>query len=141
MIYAYFGSKDALFDAVLDRHVAEAQAAVQMDAYDLEGYAVALFDFYAQRPILVRLALWQELELGRNVSTIRRASDAVTARIAAIEEAQRAGAVTAEVPAGILFDQVQAIAVGNLVGHGVDWTAQRRRYVGQAVARLVRSPG
>ena len=62
MIYAYFGSKDGLFDAVLEHHVLLAQDAVTFEATDLPGYAQQVFDVYRTHPHLVRLALWQALE-------------------------------------------------------------------------------
>lgn len=137
MIYAYFDSKAGLFEAVLDQHVARAQEVVHLDVHDIPGYAIALFDFYRACPALVRLALWQELELGQNVRTLRRAAVAVETKVAAVEQAQRAGVITDRIPAQILFDQVQALAVGNIIGRGIDWDASWREYIRQAVIRLI----
>src|ERR1700744_6431985 len=62
MIYVYFGSKDALFDAVLEEAVRLVQDAVSLDAADLPGFALQVFDCYRARPDLARLELWMALE-------------------------------------------------------------------------------
>jgi AcrR family transcriptional regulator len=61
-IYAYFGSKEALFDAVLDLSLAHLTATVPITSYDLPGYAVALFDYLCTHPEYERLAMWKRLE-------------------------------------------------------------------------------
>ena len=43
-IYGYFGSKDGLFEAVLDAIVARAVSEVPVDGHDLPGYAGRVFD-------------------------------------------------------------------------------------------------
>ena len=55
LIYDYFGDKDALFDAVLDRFTEEAVGAVPIDADDLPAYAGRLFDYHCDNPDLLRL--------------------------------------------------------------------------------------
>jgi AcrR family transcriptional regulator len=61
-IYAYFGSKEALFDAVMaDRlRVLADEAPLTVD--DLPGYAGALFDALVADPGLQRLSQWRMLE-------------------------------------------------------------------------------
>ncbi len=61
-IYAYFGSKEALFDAVLTRRLTVLADAVPMDAADLAGYAGALFDELTTDLALQRLTQWKMLE-------------------------------------------------------------------------------
>jgi AcrR family transcriptional regulator len=63
-IYHYFGSKDALFDAVFRRLVLDTISAVPMDARDLPDYAGRLFDAYERNPDLRRIATWRRLERG-----------------------------------------------------------------------------
>jgi AcrR family transcriptional regulator len=61
-IYAYFGSKEALFDTVLhERHTVLADA-VPFTAEDFPGYAAALFDYLRENPGQLRLAMWKQLE-------------------------------------------------------------------------------
>src|SRR5262249_54090050 len=63
-IYHYFGSKDALFDAVFHNLVTDTIRAVPMDARDLPDYAGRLFDAYERNPELRRMATWRRLERG-----------------------------------------------------------------------------
>ena len=62
LIYSYFGSKDGLFDAVMDAAVAQVLAEVPFTPGDLPGYAGRLFDFLVANPHLLRLATWHRLE-------------------------------------------------------------------------------
>jgi AcrR family transcriptional regulator len=61
-IYAYFGSKDALFDAVLDARLRVLADLVPFTPRDLPKYAGALFDQLDADPGLVRLTQWKALE-------------------------------------------------------------------------------
>jgi AcrR family transcriptional regulator len=63
-IYAYFGSKDGLFDAMLEDRMGVLADEVPFRPDDLPGYAGALFDHLADHPQLVRLAQWKDLERG-----------------------------------------------------------------------------
>jgi AcrR family transcriptional regulator len=61
-MYAYFGSKDGLFDAVFQLHLSAILDAVPLDAEDLPGYAVRVYDNHLEHPDFVRLAGWSRLE-------------------------------------------------------------------------------
>ena len=61
-LYAYFGSKDALFDTVFTAALHGIVDAVPIDGTDLPGYAVRLYDEYLAHPELIRLAAWSRLE-------------------------------------------------------------------------------
>jgi AcrR family transcriptional regulator len=61
-IYAYFGSKNALFDAVLDTRLSVLADLVPFTPDDLPGYIGALFDQLVADPDLVRLTQWKALE-------------------------------------------------------------------------------
>jgi AcrR family transcriptional regulator len=61
-LYAYFKSKDGLFDAVFAQSLHAIVDAVPIDGTDLPGYAVRLYDEYLEHPELVRLATWSRLE-------------------------------------------------------------------------------
>src|ERR1700743_680500 len=61
-IYAYFGSKDGLFDAVLSQRLGILADAVPFRPDDLPGYAIATFDFLLANPQIMRLTLWKRLE-------------------------------------------------------------------------------
>jgi AcrR family transcriptional regulator len=62
MIYAYFGNKDQLFDAVFTALVADTVEQVPFDANDLSGYAGRLFDRFEANPATLRLSTWYGLE-------------------------------------------------------------------------------
>ncbi|MFD3654039.1 TetR family transcriptional regulator [Streptomyces sp. NPDC058620] len=64
LIYVYFCSKDQLFDAVFDAHVAHGLNMVPFTPEDLPGYAGRLFDFCLEHPEVIRLAAWHRLERG-----------------------------------------------------------------------------
>jgi AcrR family transcriptional regulator len=61
-IYAYFGSKDGLFDAMLAVRLRDLADAVPFTPDDVPGYAGALFDALQRSPELVRLTQWAWLE-------------------------------------------------------------------------------
>lgn len=92
-LYAYFGSKDGLFDAIFAGSLERIVNVVPIDATDLPGWAVRLYDEYLRRPDLIRLATWARLErrpTGHLVDDADRLDDH---KLRAIAEAQDAGIV------------------------------------------------
>jgi AcrR family transcriptional regulator len=146
LIYDYFGDKDGLFDAVLERVTEEAIGAVPIDADDLPAYAARLFDYHCDHPDLLRLVTWARLE-GRTTASAqeqRRAS--YRRRTAAIEEAQRAGRVTSTLSGSQLLDMIESLAVGwTAAARGLLATprqlkaerAAQRKAIAEAVRRIV----
>src|ERR1700712_1841605 len=61
-LYAYFGNKDQLFDAVWADRVKLVLAVVPLEDDDLVRYAVDLYDAFVDRPELIRLGTWVRLE-------------------------------------------------------------------------------
>jgi AcrR family transcriptional regulator len=106
-LYGYFGSKDALFDAVVADRVERLLGNVTMDANDLPAFAVAMYDENLRHPELVRLVAWLRLE--------RRPAGRLTdhpedePKISAIIRAQQAGRVRQANPFD-LFALVLAMA-------------------------------
>lgn len=93
-LYAYFGSKDGLFDAVFFGSFEQIMDGVPIDASDLADWAVRLYDDYLAHPEVVRLATWARLER-RPTGTLVPEHDRVDAsKLAAIAAAQEAGLVT-----------------------------------------------
>jgi AcrR family transcriptional regulator len=142
MIYRYFGSKDELFDAVFSRHVAAFVEAVRFDADDLPEYAGRLFDSYEDQPMTLRLAFWYQLERpdGVPLQVLLAANDA---KLAAIAEAQRRGAVRDRLAPADVLALVRAVAMAyhNLTPELGRATAAdrgaRRATVVEAVRRLL----
>jgi AcrR family transcriptional regulator len=143
-IYHYFGSKDALFDAVFSRRVIEFADAVAFDAADLPGYAGRSFDMYEENPDIVRLTTWYQLERpdGAPIRTVLGSSES---KLAEIAEAQRNGQLqTDRDPLEILaFVRSVAMAwhtqVPELDARNRLPRAQRRAAVVEAVTRLISS--
>ncbi|MDO4630890.1 MAG: TetR family transcriptional regulator [Corynebacterium sp.] len=109
LVYTYFGSKEALFDAVLDDITATTINQIPIDANDLPGYAVRLHDMQTANPEIERFVAWYQLE--RDVVGERDAvADAMAGKIEAVEAAQKAGTLPAHISASQLVLGVQAIA-------------------------------
>jgi AcrR family transcriptional regulator len=131
LIYAYFGNKDDLFDAVLDRSLRVLTEVVPFNAEDLPGYAGALFDQLAVQPKVLRLATWRNFERASS-SESERAS--YRGKLAAIKGAQKAGIVDAGIPAVDLLAMIMNLVTSWLsagaalkeVGGGADPMAARR---------------
>ncbi|RKH34696.1 TetR/AcrR family transcriptional regulator [Corallococcus praedator] len=110
LIYSYFGSKEQLFDAVFEAHVAEVAQETPIDASDLPAYAGKLFDGFQVRPQVLRLATWYELEHGPEAGIPERVLKNNQHKVAAITRAQREGTVTKHFAADELLALVLALA-------------------------------
>ncbi|WP_405578072.1 TetR family transcriptional regulator [Streptomyces sp. NBC_01190] len=119
-IYHYFGSKEALFDALIDSLVVRTTTEIAMDPLDLPGYAGRLFDGYEDHPEVARLATWYRLERAERHDPIQSIVDSSREKIAAIDQAQRDGSVPDHFSATDLLTLVLTLA-------GL-WTAQTPEY-------------
>lgn len=145
MIYAYFGSKEGLFEAVGEALVTWHLNEVPLDASDLPGYAARVFDRYQQHPELMRLVGWDRLERGGVGGQAPGMIETAQGKIEAIRRAQEAGLIDGHFPAPILFELMLAlIELRVYTADSQDERAltERRNAVRDAVARLVevRSP-
>ncbi|GAA0921990.1 MULTISPECIES: TetR family transcriptional regulator [Streptomyces violaceusniger group] len=109
-LYAYFGDKLGLFGAVFRLHADAVVEAVPFTADDLPQYAVRLYETAMERPELIRLAAWAKLE-GVGTDNLVTKSSAVTVKLEAIAEAQRAGRVTASIDPPDVLALVLAMAL------------------------------
>ncbi|HEX7304275.1 TetR/AcrR family transcriptional regulator [Lentzea sp.] len=110
MIYAYFGSKEELFDEVLKIQISLVHEATPLTPDDLPGFAGRLYDTYARQPELLRLAGYHRLESG--FEEISKAeAEAHALKVAAIEEAQRDGRVPADFGAEELLNLVVHMSI------------------------------
>ncbi|MFT5224221.1 MAG: AcrR family transcriptional regulator [Glaciecola sp.] len=91
MIYAYFGNKDQLFDAVIDAAVGGLHVAVPFTPEDLPGYGARLFDFIAAHMVEVRIDAWRRLERPA-VTSLER--EIFAEKIAALDELKAATGAT-----------------------------------------------
>lgn len=109
-IYGYFGSKDGLFEAVLDAVVARAMSEVPVDAHDLAGYAGRVFDWYGENPDVLRLWTWMQLEQGDPKQMSAAMLAARTDKRDKVRAAQQAGVITNAIPPEQLLGFVNRLA-------------------------------
>lgn len=120
-IYAYYESKEGLFDAVYNRMVLDTIESVPIDAGNLPDYAGRLFDRYAAHPEVQRLSSWYQLEKGAHPSPPPTAVRATREKIAEIKAAQAAGTVTKRFsPEHLLALVLRMATVG--VYNSPEWT-------------------
>jgi AcrR family transcriptional regulator len=94
-LYAYFGDKIALFGAVIELNTAEVKAAVPLDTSDLPGFVGRVYDHATNHPEHLRMLDWARLERQLVASAGYEPPWRSPKDIAAIEQAQRAGAIDA----------------------------------------------
>ncbi|GAA1505070.1 TetR family transcriptional regulator [Streptomyces albidochromogenes] len=143
LIYVYYGNKEQLFDAVLQRALETGSESVPFDAEDLPGYAGAVFDHLVERPSLMRLVLWKQLE--RPTPTDTEAAS-YQDKIAAVRQAQETGLIDAGVDAADVLTLVMSLsqawfgAVGGPAAGeaGTDWPAEQLARHRAAVVESVR---
>ncbi len=92
-LYAYFGNKEGLFDAIFFASLERIVNVVPIDATDLSDWAVRLYDEYLRRPDLIRLATWARLERRPTGHLVAEADRRNDPKLRAIAEAQAAGLV------------------------------------------------
>jgi AcrR family transcriptional regulator len=92
-LYAYFGSKDRLFDTVFLASMERIMQVVPISADDLADWAARLYDEYLERPDLIRLATWARLE--RQPTGHLMGDDRMDEpKLAAIASAQETGTIS-----------------------------------------------
>jgi AcrR family transcriptional regulator len=101
LIYAYFASKEGLFDAVLAQHFAALTEGVPFDVDDLAGYVGRLFDYVLEHPEVLRLATWAGLERPSAVAEFE--AEPYRSKLAALAAAQRDRRVDASFAPGDLL--------------------------------------
>jgi AcrR family transcriptional regulator len=140
LIYTYWGSKEALFDAVLDQFVDATFTDITLDPIDLGEYAGRLYDSGAANPDIVRLVTWYRLERTNSDVAPPEAVAALESHIATVRDAQLAGHVTDRLdPLQLVLLARHIAAVWSVQGPEVlNFTESvfRRRTVVDAVRRL-----
>ncbi|MET9464061.1 TetR family transcriptional regulator [Streptomyces sp. NPDC006544] len=149
LIYVYYGNKEQLFDAVLQRALETGSESVPFDAEDLPGYTAAIFDHLVARPDLMRIVQWKQLE---RPATTDAEAESYRGKIDAVRRAQAAGLIDPGLDPADLLTLVMGLAqawtgtVGGVAPGGPEaaWPAERvarhRETVVESVRRLIR-PG
>ncbi|WP_394939269.1 TetR family transcriptional regulator [Psychromicrobium sp. YIM B11713] len=146
-IYTYFGSKDALFDAVFDEMVTSTVEEVPIDPQDLPGYAGRLFDYALEHPQQFRLILWDQLE--RQGKGVRSAEvqEASSRKSLLISAAQAEGTIARHVPAELLHQAVSILSTQAAfqfsAGFSAESSPEQRAQLRESVvsvARLLSKP-
>jgi AcrR family transcriptional regulator len=94
LIYRYFVSKDRLFAAVLMHELAALADAVAVDPERVVEYVGELFDYHVAHPRVIRLMVAEGFHYGTvDVRDQQARTDYYQGKVAAVGQAQRAGAV------------------------------------------------
>ena len=143
-LYAYFGSKEKLFDTVFTASLERIMDVVPIDADDLADWAVRLYDEYLARPDVIRLATWARLErrpAGHLVGDAERMDDRKLAAIAAAQDAGtiRSAAEPFDVMAMVIAMSMAWSPVSNVYAATADEDAadheRRRAFLRESVRR------
>jgi AcrR family transcriptional regulator len=135
-LYAYFGGKEALFDAVVEDRIDQFVDAVPFTAGDLPGYAVRLLDFQLAHPELVRLLLWHTLERPGVLEGLPEWGRATSAKVAALQAELDVRPAPGGLSAASLLTQVLGLVHGLVLVPGASGGASRTD-LAAAVRRLV----
>ena len=101
LLYAYFGDKDQLFEAVLQRQIGRLAEETPLTDGDLVAFAAARFDFMLAHPETARLAAWRRFEPDSHWSETE--VESYRAKVDAVAAAQREGRLDDALPAVDLF--------------------------------------
>jgi AcrR family transcriptional regulator len=138
LIYAYFGSKDGLFDAVFDAAVVATVDEIPIDTDDLPGYAARLYDHRLEHPEPLRLVNWDRLErdgLGVENEVVQ---SALKDKVGAIARAQKEGRIAGGLKPATLLEFIVALAETELWhARGSRAAAAHRKRISAAVAQLI----
>jgi AcrR family transcriptional regulator len=110
LIYAYFGSKQELFEAVVSEHVTRFLDEVPFEAARLPEFGVAAYDFFLAHPEIVRLGSWHALELEESEHRIEVIERAIREHTHAVSRAQADGLVDDTIAAAELVSLVISVA-------------------------------
>jgi AcrR family transcriptional regulator len=147
-MYAYFGSKEGLFDAVLALHLGQILDAAPLTADDLPGYAVRIYDAHLANPEFVRLAGWARLER-TGTGELFEDAEGHAAKTAAIAQAQDRGLIDPSLTPDDVLQTVIALAMtwspisatyAASEAEPTDAHQHRRQLLRQLVARLITAP-
>ncbi|NUR97702.1 MAG: TetR/AcrR family transcriptional regulator [Kribbellaceae bacterium] len=141
MLYAYYGNKDELFDAVFSASLEKYLDEVGFDVDDLPAYAGRVFDYFEAHPDRLRLSVWYRLERpeGQPLQAIVEVNQR---RLTALQRGMRRRALPRDFTPVSLLSLIQAIAtswssMNPEYGAELPEASVRRRAVVLAVERIL----
>ncbi|UJW31182.1 TetR family transcriptional regulator [Saccharothrix sp. AJ9571] len=147
-LYAYFGNKEGLFDAIFAGSLERIVNVVPIDAADLADWAVRLYDEYLRRPDLIRLATWARLERQPTGHLVDDPDRLDEGKLRSIAEAQAAGLIRAGDPFDLMAMVIALSMAWSPVSNVYAATAgepaeahERRRALLRDSVRRVVAPG
>ena len=153
LIYAYFGSKEELFAAVVGRQLARIDDEVALAPDRLPEYAGEIFDFHGEHPELARLLVSEALSYGAGPVPDQQGREALKARkVKAVRAGQEHGSIDPSLDARDLLQFAIALAIWptatpqvarQIAGEDPDDPDVRARYrasLVEAVRRMIRPP-
>lgn len=145
LIYIYFGSKEKLFAAVLDRSLLQIYEAVDFTPDDLPGYAARVFEFALARPDVMRLMAWSALERRPEAIDVESRGTEFSDKVAALTAAQSDGRLPSTFDPNFLLTAIMSLATAwsalspfgpVLDQKSLEDPARLRQNIAAAVARL-----
>jgi AcrR family transcriptional regulator len=148
-LYAYFPSKEALFEAVTAEVAAEVSSEAALTGDDVPGYVGRLFDLFVNEPETVRLEDWMSLELGEGITAEDARLAPFEPKVEEIRRGQREGYIDPSWdPVELVYllaGNARAMAQPLAAGRGLarrygraDSVADRRRAAVKAAEHLIR---
>jgi AcrR family transcriptional regulator len=142
-LYAYFGDKRSLFEAVLAAHLAEIVESMPITADDLPGFVGGIFDFANEHPEHFRMMQWAKLS--GDLDLLPEVPASLAERDAAvIRDAQARGLADPGWVAEELFTLLFALATSDVYlpsKLSIADTARKRAAIVRAAAKLIAVPG
>ena len=143
LIYAHFGSKEGLFEAVAALHLKDVLDTVPFDPYDLPEYAARLHDYNRAHSELVKLVAWFALEEIPSDIVATALIGSMTQKVARLRQAQDEGAIHSPLAPESLLQMVLAVSGAWTVGphaigaESVIHADEQRRAILESVRTLV----
>lgn len=110
LIYAYFGDKQQLFYRVLEKALTDIAAAVSTDITDVDRWTDEHIDYNREHPELLRLLLWEALEVDpADVPRSEARAGRYRNKLAKISEAQDQGLVRRDMPRAYVMMLLMAL--------------------------------
>jgi AcrR family transcriptional regulator len=112
LIYAYYGSKEKLFAAVLASQLARIDEDVDLSPDRLPEYAGEVFDFHTQHPELARLLISEALSYHSGPVPNQETRNAHrTKKVKVLREGQKQGAIDPSIDPSDLLLFIVALAI------------------------------